>query len=423
LATVDAALSAVIGTTLRKLEGALDRAEGFLSARLAQEDARAAAQQLIRLLMTERDEIAALAPLADGGNAEVINTRCDVALAGLVRLTPLLGLIHRSKSSANPFEMYGPLLSLARQVIDADIRLVVSSEWDFSPFTMPHGTALDGFVFVGMPAVVPDKSLLMPLAGHEFGHSVWLVRNAAVTFEPLVFQAVWNRIRTRVGEVIAALSAYGIRDEPGLQTLDGRRAWRRAYFWALQQTQELFCDLFGLRLFGEAYAHAFAYLLAPGLVHHRVPHYPHPRSRAEVLTRAAARWEIPVPDRFVDAFQGTSVESTPGALLGEIADLAALDLVSDLIAEVEAHSSERQVVLPRAEVIDGVRGDFALVVPSDRGATLAEVLCAGWRVRTDTGVWASLPHIRAERHRVLDDLVLKSAQVIEYHQRIRAATP
>jgi len=419
----ESALGALIESTLRKLEGALDRAEGFLSSRPAQEDSRAAAEQLIHLLMTQRDEIAALAPLVEVGDREVIATRCDVALAKLVRWTPLLGLIHRSKSSANPFEMYGPLLALARQVIAPHIRLVVSSEWDFSPFTMPHGTALDGFVFVGMPAIVPDKSLVMPLAGHEFGHSIWLVRNAEDALQPIVFQAVWDRLRARVADVIAALSPYGIRDEAGLQTLEGLRAWRRAYLWALQQAQELFCDLCGLRLFGAAYAHAFAYLLAPGLVDHRIPSYPHPRSRADVLVQAAARWDVPMPGYFLDAFTTKGpIESSPGALLGEIADSAALDLVDKLIGEVEAHALERGVALPRAAAIDGVRADFALVVPSDRAATLPEILCAGWQVRTDAGIWASLPHIRAEGHRVLDDLILKSAQMIEYHQRIQAAT-
>lgn len=63
---------------------------------------------------------------------------------------------------------------------------------------------------------------------------------------------------------------------------------------------------------------------------------------------------------------------------------------------------------------------LAMVVPSNRDATLAEVLCAGWLVQTDSGVWASLPHILAERHRVLDDLLLKSAQVLEYHELIQA---
>ena len=409
----------IIETTVRKLDGALDRAEGLLSARLIQDDAGAAAQKLFDLFKVQRDDI--VAELAQVTNADVIATRCDVALAELVRWTPLLGLIHRSKSSANPFEMYGPLLALAQRVIQPDIRLVVSSEWDFSPFTMPHGTTLEGFVFVGMPATIPDKALLMSLAGHEFGHSVWVIRNARSVFEQATFQAVWNRIRARLNEVLAALAAYHISDEDGLLSLDGLRAWRSAYWWALQQAEELFCDLFGLRLFGAAYADAFAYLLAPGLIDHRVQSYPHPRSRAEVLGRAAAQWGITVSADFLDGFPPAKAGSAaPGGLLGDIADTAVLDLVDLLVAEVEAHANDCRIDLPRSEVIEAVRQDLAMVVPTDRDASLAELLCAGWRVRTDSGIWASLPHIRAERYRVLDDLILKSAQVLEYHQRIRA---
>lgn len=217
----------VIEATVRKLEGAVDRAEGLLSARLVQNDATDAAEQLFSLFMAQRNEVTALLQVA---NAQVVATRCDVALAELVRCIPLLGLIHRSRSSANPFEMYGPLLALAQKVIHPDIKLVVSSEWNFSPFTWAHGTALEGFVFVGLPATVPDKALLVPLAGHEFGHSIWLVRDAQAKFMPLVFRAVWDRIRSRRDEVL--LECH-VTDEAELLTLEGRRAWQLARWWAL----------------------------------------------------------------------------------------------------------------------------------------------------------------------------------------------
>jgi hypothetical protein len=404
----------IVETTVRKFEGALDRAEGLLAARLVQDDALAAVQRLLERFKTHRDSL--VSDLANMANAEVVATRCDVALAELVRYTPLLGLIHRSKSSANPFEMYGPLLALGRQVIGREIRLVVSSEWDYSPFTMAHGTTLDGFVFVGMPATIPDKALLIPLAGHEFGHSVWAVEDGRATFEALVFGAVWDRIRERLHEVC---SHCNVTDEAALLTLDGLRSWRTARSWALLQTEELFCDLIGFRLFGTAYAQAFAYLLAPGLADHRVPSYPVVRTRAEVLQRAAARWELSLPAEFLAGFRPAPPINS-GGLLGEIADAAALDLVDRTITEVEAHGRECGLRLPRAEVVDAVRQDLSMVVPSDRGATLAELLCAAWQVGTDSGTWASLPHILAERHRVLDDLVLKSAQIMEYHHRIGA---
>lgn len=408
----------VIAATVRKLEGAMDRAEGLLSARLVQNDSRAAVERLLELFTAQRDEVGAL---SQGGNPGVVAARCDVALAELVRFTPLLGLTHRSKSSANPFEMYGPLRALARRVIHPDIRLVVSSEWDFSPFTMPHGTTLAGFVFVGMPAAIPDRALLIPLAGHEFGHSVWVVRHARAKLEPLVNSAVWNRIRARLKEVLKACQK---RNEAELQSLEGRRSWQLARSWALQQVEEYFCDLVGLRLFGAAYVHAFGYLLAPGLGDHRTPNYPHPRLRAEVLGRAATGWSIALPGGFLDAFPPSpAVTASPGGLLGELADAAALDLADTLVAEVDQYAKDCGVSLPRADLVDSVRADLGMVVPSDRRATLPELLCAGWQVQTDSGLWASLPHILAERERVLDDLLLKSAQILEYHERIEAGGP
>lgn len=140
-----------------------------------------------------------------------------------------------------------------------------------------------------------------------------------------------------------------------------------------------------------------------------------------MLGRAATRWAITLPDGFLDAFlQPKPGAIAPGGLLGELADAAALDLVEQLLSEVEVHAKDFDIDLPRPEVVDAVRHDLAMVVPSNRDATLAEVLCAGWLVQTDSGVWASLPHILAERHRVLDDLLLKSAQVLEYHELIQA---
>ena len=73
---------------MRKLEGALDRAESLRFARLAQDHATAAAERLLARFMAQRHEVAALAPDAD---LDAIATRCDVALADLVRCIPLLG--------------------------------------------------------------------------------------------------------------------------------------------------------------------------------------------------------------------------------------------------------------------------------------------------------------------------------------------
>src|SRR3546814_14740255 len=50
----------------------------------------------------------------------------------------------------------------------------MSSEWKFVPFTYPMTLDwLPGFALVGGPAPESDNVLIVPLAGHEIGHSAW----------------------------------------------------------------------------------------------------------------------------------------------------------------------------------------------------------------------------------------------------------
>lgn len=403
--------------TVQKLEGLLDRAEGLLSAGLIQDDALAAVRTLTELIILQRDEINALSSVAD---PDVVAVRCDSALAILADHTPLLGFVHRSKSSANPFEVYGPLRALARKVITPDVRLVMSSEWDFSPFTMPHGTTLKGFVFVGMPATIAEKALLIPLAGHEFGHSVWNVQNCEPKVQQLLQPAIWNQIRARLAE---ALQAFGMTKEADLLTREGRRRWQPARQWASQQAQEIFCDLVGLRLFGASYAYAFVYLIAPGLSAYRPWHYPHPRNRVEILASAASKWGIHLPPALVALFPATKTPGSFEPFLGDVADAAALEVVPQLISLVEAHASSCSVALPRPNVVADVVNDLKMVVPADKNATLAEVICGGWEMHNDPLSWASLPHIAATRHRVLDELLLKSAEIVQFHEHLARNRP
>ena len=55
-----------------------------------------------------------------------------------------------------------------------ETRLILSSEWDYSPFMYDQITDLPSFVFIGLPACESANPLLLPLAGHELGHSVWV---------------------------------------------------------------------------------------------------------------------------------------------------------------------------------------------------------------------------------------------------------
>jgi hypothetical protein len=410
----------IIQSTDEKLEGLAEKAKALLDARLIQPAARLALDKLIERVRDERDALGALTPAADWGT---LTARCDVALEEVARLTPLLGFAHRSKSAANPFEMYGPLQKLARRVIGNDVWLVVSSEWDFSPFTMPHGSTLDGFVFVGMPATVRHKALVVPLAAHEFGHSVWVVSGLDSKFESECKQAVWDAIRA----VPNVLGVFGKTHENELLTHHGKREWLPAFTWALSQVEELYCDLMGLRVFGTSYLHAFSYLLAPGLGNCRPRSYPHPRIRADVLLEAGKHWGFSAPTDFDKAFPAApDYGASLIEVLQQVADVAAQELAPQIRQAVEDHCAAQGIGAPRPDIISKISSELQLLTPSSVESSLAELLCAGWELRArSSSLWPSRTDIEVEteRVRILDELLLKSAEVMEYHFAVDGANP
>src|SRR3546814_3823673 len=67
-----------------------------------------------------------------------------------------------------------PIKRLVETAVSPDARLIMSSEWKFVPFTYPMTLDwLPGFALVGGPAPESDNVLIVPLAGHERGHSAW----------------------------------------------------------------------------------------------------------------------------------------------------------------------------------------------------------------------------------------------------------
>jgi hypothetical protein len=65
--------------------------------------------------------------------------------------------------------------------------VVISSEWDFSPLTYSlNVSVLPNFLLIGMPVPESGNALILPLAGHELGHSVWANDNLESSFAAAV---------------------------------------------------------------------------------------------------------------------------------------------------------------------------------------------------------------------------------------------
>ena len=144
------------------------------------------------------EQHSALERINDKVPLEIAKTQCNASLERLFVYVPILGFILRSTNVRNGFEAYGPLLYLAEGLIGDETKLIVSSEWNFSPFTYHSITDLPGFVLIGLPATESSNPLIIPLAGHELGHSVWKSNRFTEKFTSSIRQGVLNEIKEKL---------------------------------------------------------------------------------------------------------------------------------------------------------------------------------------------------------------------------------
>jgi hypothetical protein len=70
--------------------------------------------------------------------------------------------------------MYVPFLDICKSLVGDKARLILSSEWEYVPYTYPQNlNELPEFIVIGLPASESDNILVFPAAGHELGHSLW----------------------------------------------------------------------------------------------------------------------------------------------------------------------------------------------------------------------------------------------------------
>ena len=372
--------------------------------------------RLIGEMLQERKKL--LDSFDDKKDPEVVYTACHELLDTLFELLPILGFFLRSTNVRNAFELHGPLARLARKLVP-DAKLILSSEWDFSPFNYPQMASLPDYVLIGLPASESANALALPLAGHELGHAVWANEGLSEDFNPRVVQALLKEILNHWEEHQRYFSHV---TQQVLENRDGSRTWAPAYRWATSQIEECFCDQFGVRIFGESYLHAFAYLLAPGLAA-RNPAYPTNSRRAEILIAACDRWDFRIPDGYLSNFRnGVSSLEGMDAYLCSLADRVVDTLADEILAQCDKIASDAEIPPQDQQEINNVVAAFDKLVPGTGAKSLSSIINAGWRAFHDPGFWANYPHIRERKADVLNELVLKSVEVFEIETVLREAS-
>jgi len=345
---------------------------------------------------------------------------CAEALEQTFVFLPILGFILRSTDIGNAFELHGPLLRLARTLLGDNIKLIISSEWEYSPYTYLPIPQLDQFVLIGLPSPESANPLVFPLAGHELGHTLWRYSGHATHIKPAIAEGIINDIKSnRWDEYVKTFpsqerdrSTYG--DHPTDMEMIAP-----ASAWAERQAEEVFCDLIGLRLFGKAYIHALTYFLAPGF-RTRLPHYPRLSVRFRCLSDACHEYGINKPEQFADIAAVAEVQSDPTNVEKFMVSLAdtALDRSTTTLMQLARHAAEDAgIKLPDDEEIDHVvETQFKKGVPARGQSGLANILNAGWRAFQDKDMSTANPNI-TNYEDFLKELVLKSIEVFEIENR------
>ncbi|MBS7698792.1 MULTISPECIES: hypothetical protein [unclassified Chelatococcus] len=330
----------------------------------------------------------------------------------MIRTTDLLGFITRSTSTRNLFELYHPFKMIANKTIGDNARLILSSDWQYSPFTYPYGLdELPNYIMIGLPASESENALVFPTAGHELGHNIWRAcsfdERVKLDVENAVYEAFEGQ-RSRF-ELIFSLKGADVRNDMFVQPII-----RKSVSLALRQTEELFCDFIGLCLFGRSYLLAFDYLLAPSLGGHRGGEYPDTRTRVAYLARYAVEMGIEADgfeDRFVSE-KPSGVKATDFTV--EMADLAVSTRVQETFLLARTHVNSKMHPCLTSDGEAHAIECFARGIPSARLLSLGDLINAAWSVYCDEQKNSALSGQGVSLVPFLTDLVIKSAEIHEF---------
>lgn len=387
-----------------------------------------AALDLVRILFEQK--LAHLDHFNDKSHPSVVKQECRVALEALFSYLPLLGFVLRSTNVRNAFEAFGPIRRLAGTLLAphpypgsrSSIHLLLSSEWDYSPFVYDAIPGLPNFLMIGLPAPESSNPLLLPLAGHELGHALWRTNGLAREIQPQVKAAVIAAIGDRWSEYTQLFGPVASPDEL-ITNLYELEKWEPASAWTLAQAEETFCDFAGLLLFGASFFNAFAYLLSPAFGR-RALTYPPLLERALNLVWAAQANGIASPISYADLFDSEDdpTLSRRDTFRLSIADAALKATREFLLRRAQELIGAAGLALPTSEQVDAAFSSFERVVPAEGAVSVVAILNAAWIAFDKEDLWKELPDVFRQRDLVLRELTLKSLEILEFEYLTRAMT-
>ncbi|MDD2716295.1 MAG: hypothetical protein PHW04_10440 [Candidatus Wallbacteria bacterium] len=382
-------------------------------------------------------------------------TVCCAALDLLQTYLPIMGFIIRSTKVRIAFEFYFPLLELTKRIFDEDLRedrksidanhvkLIVASEWEYSPYNYLLGDELlKSFVCIGLSATESSNPLIIPIAGHEIGHTLWLkLQDENSKLVDLIKPNKYNdliddQIRREIEKSWDDFCRHfpGYKKEDLFSSLYLPKLWEDAQSWALRQVEEVFCDFIGIRIFAESYLHAFTYLTTPGHpTGTRSSLYPDIRARVKYLCQYAQKQNVALAPNLNSFFldESESLDPSPETdhkpiFLLEIADKVVDTIVEEIMNDVNVILSKKSIPVRNQEKVDSICNTFeSLNSPILGPEEMVDIINAGWQCFIKNKLFET-PKLstkleedrknekaRFEKLNELNDMILKSLEIIE----------
>jgi hypothetical protein len=299
-------------------------------------------------------------------------------------------------------------------------KLVLSSEWMFSPFTLTQVfPELPEFVFIGIPASESGNALIVPSTGHELGHPVWRTKQLHVLFEQKLRDIIVTYYTTHWDEF---KMCFGDHPDPTRLTSDIilLPTWVPAVKIATRQCEECFCDFLGIRLFGESFLHSFEYLVAPNMGQARHTSYPPLAKRAKYMIECLSTMGESARADFSARFSEVPLQHPRRAdkFMLEACDSAVEELVPELIRTAIKFADNANIPRCKADGVSIACDQFRQVEPAfEASIHLGDIINAAWSAYLDPSFWPErlIPHDR--KFEVISELALKSIEVLEFQTR------
>jgi len=360
------------------------------------------------------------------GQPNILLNACMTANERISTYLPFLGFLLRSTNVRNSFESFDILAELAVAIIGPQSKVIIWSEWDFSPLTYALSVSvLPNYILIGMPASESGNALVLPLAGHELGHSVWVNDGLETKNATAVERSAREFIKRNDGLFKQAFPEHAhlsITDDEIINNMFISQTVANIVSCTLGQLEETFCDAVGLALFGKSFVYAFHYLLAPGVGGQRDPYYPPLHTRALFMRSHGAL------DFGELGFTSFEMEFSSQRLSqsGPKSDfvIGAADHITNDFAPKMYSDARNSVVtkatnmLPDKAVESEIIKLYSAGMPAKSPKSLANILNAGWEfvVKND------FESKTGERplFEWVSELIFKTIEVFEYERRLNA---